>query len=142
MRDYRGFAEDASPRNALLIECGQHWEARSKDVAIETGYRFLRHLEAITPEVAEPFVSKAAPDQKFIEVAGPVTIESDDFRFAENYKGLEVIAQAGTVIGYDGGKEVTTPFDDCVLIMPSRRLKKGESAVRLGRFVAVNGAAA
>jgi predicted deacylase len=135
MRDYLGFAEEASPRNAVLIECGQHWEASSRDVAIETVYRFLRHLEAITPEAAEPFVSEAAPDQKFIEVAGPVTIETDDFRFAENYKGLEVIANAGTVIGYDGDKEVATPFDDCVLIMPSRRLKKGESAVRLGRFV-------
>ena len=135
MRDYLGFAEADSPRNALLIECGQHWEASSREVAIETVYRFLRHLEAIGPEVAEPFVSEAAPDQNFIEVAGPVTIETDEFRFAENYKGLEVIAEAGTVIGYDGDKEVTTPFDDCVLIMPSRRLKKGESAVRFGRFV-------
>ena len=135
LRDYRGFAEEASPRNAVLIECGQHWEASSRDVAIETVYRFLRHLEAITPAAAEPFISEAAPDQKFIEVAGPVTIETDAFRFAENYKGLEVIANAGTVIGYDGDKEVATPFDDCVLIMPSRRLKKGESAVRFGRFV-------
>ncbi len=136
MRDYLGFAEEASPRNALLIECGQHWEARSREVAIETAYRFLQHLEVIAPEVAEPYVSEAAPGQKFIEVAGPVTIETDEFRFAKNYRGLEVIAEAGTVIGYDGGKEVTTPFDDCVLVMPSRRLNKGESAVRFGRFVA------
>ncbi|MCZ6863857.1 MAG: succinylglutamate desuccinylase/aspartoacylase family protein, partial [Alphaproteobacteria bacterium] len=135
LRDYLGFAEEASPRNALLIECGQHWEAGSREVAIETVYRFLGHLEAIAPEAAEPYVSKAAPAQKFIEVAGPVTIETDGFRFAENYKGLEVIAEAGTVIGHDGDKEVTTPFDDCVLIMPSQRLKKGESAVRFGRFV-------
>ena len=137
MRDYLGFAEEASPRNALLIECGQHWEAGSREVAIETAYRFLRHLEAIAPEVAEPYVSEPAPDQKFIEVAEPVTIETDEFRFAKNYRGLEVIAKAGTVIGYDGDKEITTPFDDCVLIMPSRRLNKGDSAVRLGRFVPV-----
>ncbi len=135
MRDYLGFAEEASSRNALLIECGQHWEVGSREVAIETAYRFLRHLEAIAPDVAEPYVSKTAPGQKFIEVAGPVTIETDEFRFSDNYKGLEVIAEAGTVIGYDGDMEVTTPFDDCVLIMPSQRLKKGESAVRLGRFV-------
>jgi predicted deacylase len=135
MRDYLGFAEKASPRNALLIECGQHWEAHSREVAIETAYRFLLHLEAIAPEVAEPYVSKPAPEQKFIEVVGPVTIETDAFRFAEDYKGLEVIKDTGTVIGYDGEKEVTTPFDDCVLIMPSQRLKKGESAVRFGRFV-------
>jgi predicted deacylase len=135
MRDYLGFAEEASPRNALLIECGQHWEARSREIAIETVYRFLRHLETIAPEVAEPHISDAAPEQKFIEVAGPITIETDEFRFANDYKGLEVIKDRGTVIGYDGDTEVTTPFDDCVLIMPSQRLKKGESAVRLGRFV-------
>jgi len=31
---------------------------------------------------------------------------------------------------------VRTPYDDCVLIMPSRRLVKGQTAVRLGRYVA------
>ncbi len=84
--------------------------------------------------MAEPYVSEPAPEQKINEVAEPVTIETDEFRFTKNYSGLEVIAKAGTVIGYDGDKEVTTPFDDCVLIMPSRRLNQGESAVRLGRF--------
>lgn len=135
MRDYLGFADAASPRNALLVECGQHWETSSRDIAIESAYRFLRHLEVISPEAAEPYIGDGAPAQKFIEVAGPVTIETDEFRFAEDYKGLELISEAGTVIGYDGSKEVATPFDDCVLIMPSRRLNKGESAVRLGRFV-------
>ena len=28
------------------------------------------------------------------------------------------------------------PYDDCVLVMPSRRLGPGLTAVRLGRFVA------
>jgi hypothetical protein len=26
MRDYGGFGDPGSPKNALLIECGQHWE--------------------------------------------------------------------------------------------------------------------
>jgi hypothetical protein len=47
-----------------------------------------------------------------------------------------VIPHAGTVIGADGDRPVTTPYDDCVLIMPSRRLTRGQTAVRLGRFVA------
>jgi predicted deacylase len=134
MRDYLGFADDTSPRNALLVECGQHWEAGSREVAIETTYRFLRHLELIPPAAAAPHILDSAPDQTFIEVAGPVTIETDEFRFAADYRGLEVIPETGTVIGYDGDKAVKTPFDDCVLVMPSRRLKKGESAVRFGRF--------
>ena len=50
---------------------------------------------------------------------------------------LEVIAEAGTLIGWDGDEEIRTPYDDCVLIMPSKRLRNqvGASAVRLGRLV-------
>jgi hypothetical protein len=29
---------------------------------------------------------------------------------------------------------VLTPYDDCVLVMPSRRLTRGSTAVRLGRY--------
>jgi len=136
MRDYTGYADAASPRNALLVECGQHWERRSERVAIETAFRFLRHVDVIDAATAEAYVSDAPqPTQKFIEVVGPVTIKTDEFAFAQPFKGLEVIAEAGTVIGHDGDEPVATPFDDCVLIMPSRRLRRGESAVRLGRFI-------
>ena len=55
--------------------------------------------------------------------------------FVDDYRGLEVIPAAGTVIGHDGDRAVPTPYDNCVLIMPSRRLRKGESAVRFGRFI-------
>jgi len=65
-----------------------------------------------------------------------VTIETNSFSFVEPYQGQEVIAKAGTVLGHDGGREIRTPYDECVLIMPSRRLAKGQTAVRLGRFVA------
>ena len=47
-----------------------------------------------------------------------------------------MIPEAGTVIAYDGTLPVRTPYDHCVLIMPSRRLAPGFTAVRLGRFVA------
>ena len=40
-----------------------------------------------------------------------------------------------TPISAVGDQPVTTPYDDCVLIMPTRRPKKGETAVRIGRFV-------
>ena len=63
-----------------------------------------------------------------------MTIASDDFSFTQDYRGLEVIAKAGSVIGRDGGRAIRTPYEDCVLIMPSRRLGRGQTAVRLGRF--------
>jgi predicted deacylase len=137
LRDYGGFGRPDSPKNALLIECGQHWAARSATVAIEAALGFLRVMDVVAPEVAAPYLAGATPpEQRFIEVTGPVTIETDAFRFTEDFRGLEVIAGAGTVIGHDGDRPIATPYDDCVLIMPSRRLRRGESAVRFGRFVA------
>jgi predicted deacylase len=137
MRDYQGFTDPGSPRNAVLVECGQHWEKDSGQTAIETALRFLCHLGMIDPAFAAPHLAdRKAPPQTFIEITAPVTIATDAFRFEGDYRGLEVIPDAGTVIGYDGETPVATPHDDCVLIMPSRRLDKGATAVRLGRYVA------
>ena len=136
MRDYEGFIDPGSPKNAVLVECGQHWAAGSGAVAIEAAYRFLVHAGTIDRDAAGDHIPDAPPPaQQFIEVLGPVTIETDNFRFAEDYRGLEVLPKAGTVIGHDDDTPVVTPCDDCVLIMPSRRLNKGASAVRLGRYI-------
>jgi predicted deacylase len=138
MRDYEGFADAASPKNALLVECGQHWEAAAGPLAIHTALRFLLVNGVIDADfAAQGLDGVALPRQQFIEVTGPVTIANENFRFVEDYRGLEVIPKAGTVIAYDGEAPVATPYDDCVLIMPSRRLNPGASAVRLGRYVSM-----
>lgn len=136
MRDYADFADPASPKSALLIECGQHWERASAAVATDIALRFLLHFGMIERAFAEPRLQAPPLAQRVIEVTEAVTIQTDDFRFAAPYTGLEVIAQAGTVIGHDGSRPVATPYDDCVLVMPSPRRRKGDTAVRLGRVVA------
>ena len=72
-----------------------------------------------------------------IEVTEAVTITGRNFRFVEAYRGYEIIKDAGTVIGYDGDREVKTPYDQCILIMPvaTARAKAGQTGVRLGRAV-------
>lgn len=136
LRDYGEFADEASTKNALLIECGQHWETSSEAVAKEMALRFLAHYDVIDRQfVSDHLPAEAPAPQQLIQVSGPVTIETDSFKFTEAFQGMEVIERAGTVIGYDGDKEIRTPYDNCVLIMPSRRLRKGESAVRFGRFI-------
>lgn len=138
MRDYEGFADPASPRNALLIECGQHWEKASAPIAIHSALRFLLVNGVVDADwAAQGLDGLELPRQRFVEVTAPVTIASDAFRFVDDFNGLEVIPKAGTVIAYDGDAPVATPYDDCVLIMPSRRLSPGASAVRLGRYVAM-----
>lgn len=140
MRDYEGFANPESPKNAMLIECGQHWEVSSSELAIAAAWRFLSMTVVISEETAVPHLS-AHPQvkQKFVEVSGPYTIKTDSFRFVERYVGLEVIPAAGTIIGYDGEEALKTPYENCVLIMPSRRQLPGDTAVRFGKFLAKSG---
>jgi predicted deacylase len=136
LRDYRFFDDADDPRNALLIECGQHWERSSADVARQSTLRFLRHFGMVDEEFLDAHLDRAPqPPQRVIEVTATVTIDSDDFGFAIPVQGLEVVPKGGTVLARDSDKEIRTPYDDCVLIMPTRRPKKGETAVRLGRFV-------
>ncbi|WP_119459887.1 M14 family metallopeptidase [Rhodospirillaceae bacterium SYSU D60014] len=137
LRDYGAFADPASPRNALLVECGQHWERSSAGVAIDMALRFLLHLGTIDPAIAARHLSGTVPaQQRIVEVTEAVIARSDRFRFAAPYRGLEVIAEAGTVIAEDDGRPVVTPYDSCVLVMPTRCLVRGQTAVRLGRFIA------
>jgi len=138
MRDYGGFSDPASPKAALLIECGQHWERRAAEVATDVTLRFLIAVGAATPDDLAALSGPdfdAHPRQRVIEVTEAVTISGDRFEFVDDFRGLEVLPKKGSLIGHDGTREVRTPYDDCILIMPSRRLVKGQTAVRLGRFV-------
>jgi len=139
MRDYGPFGDRASTKTALLIEAGQHWQSRAAEVATDVMLRFLIAVGALTRDDAAPIAGPdfdAHPRQRIIEVTEAVTITSNKFEFVDDFRGLEVLSPKGTLIGRDNGREVRTPYDDCVLIMPSRRLAKGHTAVRLGRFVA------
>jgi predicted deacylase len=138
MRDYGGFGDPASAKTALLIECGQHWERRAAEVATDVMLRFLVAAGSVTSDDVAALGGPdfaAHPRQRVIEVTEAVTIEGARFEFADDFRGLEVLPEKGSLIGRDDGREVRTPYADCVLIMPSRRLVKGQTAVRLGRFV-------
>lgn len=135
LRDYGGFADEASPKTAALVECGQHWLKGTADVAVETALRFLACLDVVERDAIAPHLKAPPPPQTFIEVTHAVTIAHEPFVFTGEFQGLEVIEKAGTTIAHDGAEAVRTPYDRCVLVMPSQRLSRGLTAVRLGRFV-------
>jgi predicted deacylase len=138
MRDYGGFGDPAATKTALLIECGQHWERRSAEVATDVTLRFLIAAGSVQPADVAALGGPdfgAHPRQRVIEVTEAVTITGDRFDFAGDYRGLEVLGKKGSLIGRDGEREVRTPYDNCILIMPSRRLVRGQTAVRLGRYL-------
>jgi predicted deacylase len=134
LRDYGGFGDPRSPKTALLIECGQHWERASADVAHDVTWRFLAESGVLSPTETERHRTRPPVEQRVLTVTHAITIETDRFEFAQDYKGLEVIPKVGMVIGRDGGREIRTPYDNCVLVMPTRRITKGQTAVRLGRY--------
>lgn len=136
MRDRGGFGDPASPKNALLIEAGQHWEKSSVDVATDTTLRFLQVTGTLDPAFVQPRLRLTPPaKQRVVRVTEPITASSASFRFAKPWKGLEVVEKAGTVVAMDGDKIWRTPYDDCVLVMPSTaHVKPGNTMVRLGRY--------
>ena len=134
LRDYDRFADpDASPI-ALLIECGQHWARETAEVATETAWRFLAATGILDPADAAHLLAQRAEPQRCVLVTHRVDVTHDDFQFTDDYLGLEIIARAGTVFARERGRAFHTPYDDCVLIMPARRIVRGTTAVRLGRF--------
>ncbi|MGE0714048.1 MAG: M14 family metallopeptidase [Alphaproteobacteria bacterium] len=136
LRDYGDFGIEGHRRSAALVECGQHWERSSADVAMASTLRFLRLHDIVDDGfLARHLPAAAPPPQRTVRVTEAVTIEGDRFAFVEPFIGLEVIEKAGTTIATDGDRRIVTPYDRCILIMPSRRLSKGNTAVRLGRFI-------
>jgi predicted deacylase len=136
LRDYAFFDDPTDPRTALLIECGQHWERSAPQIARRATLRFLRHFGMLQPRDAEAVsAEEPPPPQKAIEVTDVITIASEEFQFAMPVHGLMTLPRKGTLLARDAGTTIVTPYDNCVLIMPTRRPKRGETAVRLGRFV-------
>lgn len=138
MRDYADFGDPASARNALLIECGQHWETSAVTVARDSAARFLLNAGVIDEQdVPAGWLQPLPATQRVVRVTEPVVASSMDFRFAGPYTGLETFAEAGAVIGWRDGEPVVTPYANCVLVMPSlRQLRPGVTVVRLGQLEA------
>jgi predicted deacylase len=136
MRDFGGYGDAGSAKNALLVECGQHWEKAAERVAWQTTWRFLRHLGIVDPELAASEIEASRPPvQRLVRVTEAVIAMSPSFRFAKDFTGLEVVPRTGDVIAYDGETVVRAPYDNCVLVMPvPNNIKTGLTAVRLGRL--------
>lgn len=135
MRDYGGFGDPASAKNALLVECGQHWEKSAEAVAWQTVWRFLKVAGIMDPALVGSHIDRApSPAQQVIHVTDAVIARTADFKFAEGLDGLSILSNRGDLIATDDKDEVRAPYDKCVLIMPTLvDVKPGLTAVRLGR---------
>ena len=143
MRDFGRFGTlnpegDDAQTCSLLLECGFHGDASSRTVAQDMCVRFLQAAGTLHTDRLQrilPGWLQNDPERQWVlEVTGAVVARSASFRFTEPFQGLECIGKAGTVIGWNESEPVSTPYDDCVLVMPSvRQAKPGVTVVRFAR---------
>ena len=125
--DYAPFVDLTQDRTAILVEAGQHWEKATVDAMLGS----VAGLFAATG-LGPPVAPRTPP--RVAEVTHVVTANTGAFNFIHPYRGGDVIAARDTLIGVDGGSEIRTPHEQCLLVMPSLRPSRGHTAVRLARF--------
>ena len=144
MRDWGPFGDPGSHRTALLIEAGQHWRASSVTVAKDVTARFLAETGIVAAgDLPDDWRQPDPPAQRVVQVSHAIATKRGNFTPVRRFAGQELIAKAGTVLGHDDGEPVTTPYDNCVLVMPAvnRPLRAGVTVVRLGRLLEESGGA-
>ncbi len=127
--DYPRFTDPAASAQAVLVEAGQHWSVDT----VETTRRSVSTLLGMTGMIpAERPTDPAQP--RFAAVTAAITAVTAGFAFVRAFRGGEVIARRNTIIALDGEAEIRTPYDNCLLVMPSLRPSRGHTAVRLARL--------
>ncbi len=130
--DYDGFADEADPRIACLVESGPHWEPATVATA-RTATEALLRLTGLVAYAGIP--ASADVRSRCAEVTEVVTAMTSGFSFVRSFRGGDVIPERHTLIATDSGREIRTPHDHCLLVMPSLRPSRGHTAVRLARFL-------
>ena len=132
--DHPRFTDPATPQTAILVEAGQHWAAGTVDTMLGCIAGLLRHAGTVPDHPALPPPPSPTRPPRVAEVTMTVTASSPGFAFVQPWRGGEVVARRNTLIAQDGSTEIRTPYDDCLLVMPSLRTSRGHTAVRLARF--------
>ncbi|MEQ8345272.1 MAG: succinylglutamate desuccinylase/aspartoacylase family protein [Sneathiellaceae bacterium] len=142
LRDYAQFGDPAADAAAVLVECGQHAAPAAATLAQDAALRLLLALDMIAPAEAERLnggpLGPAATPQRLVRVTGLVTA-GHGFRMADEVVGMCPIPKAGTIVCWNEGTAIGTPYDDCVPVMPTPGATSGTTALRFGQLQEVEG---
>jgi predicted deacylase len=124
---------------ALLVECGWHGAQSAHGVALDMLHRFLTAsgcVDAADMPSSWLIESHATP-QRLLQVTHAITVAAGPApQFAQAWAGGQVVEKAGTLLGHNGGQPFVTPYDHCVLVMPTLvHATAGSTLVRLAREV-------
>jgi len=130
--DHAHFTRPGGSAAAVLVEAGQHWKAATITAMAAATRRALGFCGIAGAEPA------SLPEPPLLaRVTETVTATSHNFIFTREFRGGDIIPERGTVIAQDGAREIRTPHDDCLLVMPTPVAPRGHTAVRLARFEAI-----
>ncbi|MBO1326385.1 succinylglutamate desuccinylase/aspartoacylase family protein [Acetobacter sp. TBRC 12305] len=135
--DYGRFSGMRGQARACLLEAGQHWQGSAAEQALLSARLFLAQagLCALPPATAQAR-RENAPQPRSAAVTDCVKALTAGFTFIRQFQSGDIVPTAGTVIAFDGADEIRTPYDDCLLVMPNLRPRRGHTAVRLARLSA------
>ncbi len=127
--DYGRFTEGAEQKaSCVLVEAGQHWEAKAIAQSRATVLSLLRHAGMVA--------GIAAPQRpRLAQVVRTVTARTNRFIFVRDFHGGEMVSAAGTIIAHDGDEAILTPEDNMMLVLPALRVAHGHTAVRLAKIL-------
>jgi len=121
---------------ALLVECGFHGAPSSHRVALDMLARFVAASGCVdAADLPGHWQQPAPPVQRLIQVTDAVTVApGEPPRFAQAWQCGQSVPAAGSLLGWNGGQPFFTPYDNCVLVMPTLlHATTGATLVRLGR---------
>jgi predicted deacylase len=132
--DYHRFTADGVAPVSNLVEAGQHWVPETVETMLSAIAGLLRSLEMVDP--TDPLLPAAPAPRRtvFAEVTSVVTAKTAGFTFMQPYRGGQVIRHRNTLLAIDGPTDIRTPYDNCLLVMPSLRPSRGHTAVRVARM--------
>ncbi len=135
MRDHQQFDDPSSDKQSLLLECGWHGADSSRTSARDAIARVLNASQLFDDTSAwAPWLMADGANQTAHVVTHAVVARSMNTTFASNWGYGQRVAKAGTVLGSLDDERFVTPYDDCVLIMPSlRQLRPGVTVMRLAQ---------
>lgn len=135
MVEYGGFADPASTKTALVVECGAHFLRGSVAVAKHVLMAFLDATGVVEPEVARRLAPAIPPSEPGVYTIEKVHVAKHaDLKFMAPYEGFEEVAK-GTVIAMDGPEPVVAPFDRCAVLFPKAQPMQGRELVTLAQRI-------
>jgi predicted deacylase len=131
--DYPRFTDPGSTCAGVLVEAGQHWAQATVETMMASVVGALRHMSLVAADASLPATPMPSPP-RLARVTAAVTAMTSQFAFVQAYRGGDIVPQRNTLIAMDGETEIRTPYDNCLLVMPSLRPSRGHTAVRLAQF--------